>query len=205
MCTCKDIRWPRVLALAVAGILVAGSASAIGTHSLERVRYQLEGGPESTFGYSSHLHDADDDTPMTGDLVALLSGSLTFDYDRNADLYTLTKSTVSTYDTTIDFWIISAELSGDGGGWLLYELAGTADYVGRALIVFEGGAGGPNVINDQGLRLWGAANVGEGDGRIGLDLAGSPVPEPGAALLFFVGGLVLSRGVPRRLQGVGLS
>jgi hypothetical protein len=177
--------------------LFAGSASAIGTPSVERIRYHIEHGVDAGFGYSG-LHDADDDTPMSGAQVADLNGTLTFDYDSAADLYTLVSSDVYA-NSGIDFAIVSGEITGDGAGFLEYVLSGTTSYASTGRIVYTGGAsvccgeGGPNYITRDQRRLWGASDVGQGNGRIGMDLGGSavPLPEPSSALLFTLGGVLL--------------
>jgi hypothetical protein len=179
-------------------VLFAGSASALGTPPIERIRYELEQGVDSGFGYSG-LHDADDSTPMTGDEVAKLYGTLTFDYDPAADLYTLVRADIEA-SNGIEFDLVAGEISGDGGGFFDYVLSGAGDYVAEARILYTGGEAvccgedGPNYINRDQFRLWGAADIEPGDGRIGMDLGGSstPVPEPTAALLFAVGVAVLS-------------
>ena len=197
-------KWLGLLAMAVAGTMIAGSASAIGTNTIETLRYQLKRDHVAGFGYSV-LHDSNDDTPMSGYHVGWLSGDLIFDYDAAADHYSLIRSTVLS-DGGIDFNIVGGELYGDGGGWFDYTLSGAPQFAAAARIIFQGGAAiccgptGPNYIDDQDLRLWGASDVGEGNGRIGVDLGAIsvPLPEPSSALLFMVGGLVLRRHATRR-------
>jgi len=193
----KARRLLQLLSTAALLILVAGSASAVGTAEVERIRYQIEHGVDAGFGYSG-LHDAGGENPMSGAYIAELNGTLTFDYDSEADLYTLVSSDVYA-NSEIDFAIVAGEITGDGAGFLEYVLSGTTDYVATARIVFTGeasvccGEEGPNYINRDQLRLWGASDVDEGDGRIGMDLGGSavPLPEPSSALLFTLGGVLL--------------
>ncbi len=168
--------------------------------------FELQSGVEGGFGFSS-LHDADDSSPMSGASLGSLSGTLTLDYD-GVDTYSFIASTVSLSSASYSFEITGGELHSDGGGYLDFILSGTGPYVQTASIEFAGGApvccgaDGPNRVSPTEIRFWGLSNIpvsGGVDGyakRIGMDLgAGSPIPEPTAALVFAVGALLVRGGI----------
>jgi hypothetical protein len=165
--------------------------------------FQIESGTADGFGFSS-LHDADDNSPMSGASLGSLSGTLTLDYD-GADTYSFLASSVTLASAIYVFEITGGVLQSDGAGFLDFALTGAGPFAHTGSILYTGGtpvccgADGPNWVTPTALRLWGASNIApSGDvagvpKRIGMDLGGSasPVPEPSAALLFGAGMVVL--------------
>lgn len=112
---------------------------------------------------------------------------------------------------------------GFAGGWIDYVLQDevTGDVLSDSVLYLEPMAfpGGPNTLSATSLRLWGnnwdnTTNdwdqlVADGllnsapeiievaDFRLGMDIVGVAVPEPGAALLFAAGALVTGARVRR--------
>lgn len=192
---------------AALSLALAGPAAAL------KLVYTIDQGADHGFGYSS-LHDADDDTPMSGSILGHLNGDLVLDYDAGADLYTFVSSSVVLSGAAYSFELTGGQIAGDGGGRLDFTLRGAGPFAQATSFLFAGGPpvccgpAGPNYVNETQLRLWGASDVPISGGlpgaprRLGMDLGGNarplPVPEPSSAATFAVGALLVAGSLRRR-------
>lgn len=190
---------------AACALALAAPASAV------QITYEIQNGTDGGLGFSL-LHDSDDNSPMSGASLGRLHGTLVFDYDMGLDEYTLLDSMVALDNATYDFAFTGGTLSGDGGGSLDFSLSGAGPFAQVSSFLFQGGppiccgAGGPNFLTPEKIRLWGMSDIGisattGGPKRLGIDLGAAPVPEPSAAVVFGLGLVVVGAGMRQARTG----
>jgi len=187
------------------------------------VVFDIGSGSEGSFEFS-FLHSATSQAGMapfypSGTRLFALSGSL--EGQLEAGTFTASASTlraqgiaggIYTGDWALE--ITGGALSQSGshvGGSLDFVLRNPDDevFTSGAFVFAPRDFGGPNVLSQDGLRLWGnnwdvtsvsrAAWVEGGNRAFGLDLGGpgAPIPEPSAYLAFAMGAALTGAAVRR--------
>ena len=198
--------------------LLASIALCMATPALAApITYDILFGKQDGFAFSQ-VHDSEGTKHSEGILLGGLSGTLTFDYDDESDIYTLVSSTAMLGSSDYKFVFTGGQIAGDGGGELDFALTGAGPYAQTSSFFFLGGkpiccsvTNGPNFIHPTDLRLRGETPAGDGlPLRLGIDLAGkasgilvptkppsptSAVPEPSAALVFALGCLLFGQAI----------
>jgi len=204
-------------ALALALLLLPHGARAL------PVVFDIGSGSEGSFEFS-FIHSADSQAGMapfypSGTKLFAVSGELRGDLE--AGTFTASPSTLLAQGLAGGIYTgdWSLEITGGALSQSGSHVGGSLDFVLREpdADVFTSGAflfepldfGGPNVLGQDSLRLWGnnwdvgeasrAAWVEAGNPALGLDLGGpgAPIPEPSAYLAFAMGAVLTGAAVRR--------